>query len=99
MGERNKGGRPRLKDPLSVLVPVRFTEHQVAELDEALAGLGITDRSTGVRALALAAVMGGRAGVPRREGRAEEPRVVPVVPQTVFVAGPAMPDPEFEVAE
>ena len=96
MAEKNRGGRPRLRNPLSVLVPVRFTEDQVSVLDEALAGMGITDRSTGVRALALAAVMGGRVTESHREERAEgEARVGPVVPQTVFVAGPPMPDPEM----
>ena len=100
MAEKNRGGRPRLRNPLSVLVPVRFTEDQVSVLDEALAGMGITDRSTGVRALALAAVMGGRAGEPRREDRADgESRVGPVVPQTVFRALPPGMEPDPEMAE
>ena len=99
MGERNRGGRPRLKDPLSVMVPVRFTVHQVEVLDEARAGMGM-ERSALIRALALTALEGGRGAggaEPRREDRAEGgPRVsVPPVPQTVFRPHGIEPDPEM----
>ena len=81
------------------MVPVRFTKHQVRVLDEALAGMGIEDRSAGVRALALAALTGDRDLRPRREGKREggEPRVTSAVPQTVFM--PLPPGMEPEMAE
>ena len=99
MAVKNKGGRPRLEEPLDQMVPVRFTRRQMAVLDEARAGMGM-DRSALIRALALTALEGGRGvcgGEPRREGRAEgEPRVtVPPVPQTVFMPLPPGMEPEM----
>ena len=102
MAERNKGGRPRLAEPLDQMVPVRFSKRELAALDEKLSGMGLA-RSTGVRALALMALDGRthvRGSRPAREVRLEdgEPRVVvSAVPQTVFM--PLPPGMEPEMAE
>ena len=78
----------------------KFSRPEAEAVVAFLKGMGL-DRSKGLRALALMAVEQARGDVggsrPRREERSAEGEsrvAVPPVPQTVFVAGPPMPDPE-----
>lgn len=94
MAEKNKGGRPRLAEPLTETVCTKFSEREAAALDELLSGMGLS-RSAGLRALALRSVeLGPERVVERREPAGGGG---PAIPQTVF--RPLPPGMEPEMAE